>query len=77
MKGKIYRTEGPIEDCGQLTLKEAQDIVGGYIEVIYPQGTQVIMNEDGKMLNLGFNPLATLLTGVELCGTVIIGNVLD
>jgi hypothetical protein len=38
------------------TLQEAQEFVGGYIEVIHtPAGDQVLVNEDGLMLDLPAN----------------------
>ena len=42
------------------TLKEMQDIVGGYIELVYDDGhTQIICNEEGKLLGLPINKEAT------------------
>ena len=44
------------------TLKEAQDFVGGMVECIrWPNGDLLIVNEEGKILQLPFNPEATLL----------------
>jgi len=42
------------------TLKEAQKMVGGLIEIIYDDGeTQIIGNEEGKVLGQPFNKEAT------------------
>ena len=42
------------------TLKEMQKIVGGYIEIAYDDGkTQIICNEEGKMIGLPINQEAT------------------
>ena len=44
------------------TLKEAQDFVGGYVECItFPNGDLLIVNEEGKLMQLPLNPEATLL----------------
>ena len=43
------------------TLKEAQDL-GGYVECItFPNGDLLIVNEEGKLMQLPLNPEATLL----------------
>ena len=39
------------------TLKEAQDFVGGMVECItFPNGDLLIVNEEGKLMNLPLNP---------------------
>ena len=44
------------------TLKEAQDFVGGMVECItFPNGDLLIVNEEGKLMNLPLNPEATTL----------------
>ena len=44
------------------TLKEAQDFVGGLVEcVTFPNGDLLIVNEEGKLMQLPLNPEATLL----------------
>jgi hypothetical protein len=67
------------------TLKEAQDFVGGYVEGIqFPNGDYMIINEEGKLINLPLNVEATALwratftkdkyiTGYDdyVCGPVI------
>ena len=41
-------------------LKAAQDFVGGMVQGIqFPNGDYMIMNEEGKLLNLPLNPEAT------------------
>jgi hypothetical protein len=60
----IYETKAP-------TLQEAQEIVGGYVEMVRSptqRDWQVLVNEEGLLLNLPFNSEAT-----ELCGTGIVG----
>ena len=44
------------------TLKAAQDFVGGYVEgITFPNGDYLIINEEGKLMNLPLNPEATTL----------------
>ena len=44
------------------TLKEAQDFVGGMVECItFPSGDLLIVNEEGKLMQLPLNPEATVL----------------
>ena len=43
-------------------LKSAQEFVGGYVEGIpFPNGDYLIVNEEGKLMDLPFNPEATAL----------------
>ena len=43
-------------------LKAAQDFVGGYVEgITFPNGDYLIINEEGKLMNLPLNPEATTL----------------
>ena len=52
-----------IEDVkDETTLKEAQDFVGGMVECItFPNGDLLIVNEEGKLMQLPLNPEGTLL----------------
>ena len=44
------------------TLEEMQEFVGGYIEVVtLPDYRQIVINEEGKLLNLPINMIATNL----------------
>ena len=44
------------------TLEEAQEFVGGYVEgITFPNGDYLIINEEGKLMNLPLNPAATAL----------------
>ena len=43
-------------------LKTAQDFVGGMVECItFPSGDLLIVNEEGKLMQLPLNPEATML----------------
>jgi hypothetical protein len=41
------------------TLEELQKHIGGYIELVPGPKRRIIVNEDGILLNLPFNPKAT------------------
>jgi len=43
-------------------LKEAQEFVGGYVEgITFPNGDYLIINEEGKLKGLPYNPEASAL----------------
>ena len=46
-----------------MTLKEMQDFVGGWIETLPYEGSILIFNENGKLLNLETNPMFLGLVG--------------
>ena len=52
-----------IEDSkDEPNLKEAQKFVGVYVEgITFPNGDYMIMNEEGKLMQLPLNPEATAL----------------
>lgn len=79
--GKIYRTNGNIEDKSfkkkNVTLKEMQEVVGGYIEFLYLKDNLVmVVNEDGKIVDLPFNAKATELIKENNINDNIVGDVL-
>ena len=44
------------------TLEEAQEFVGGYVEgITFPSGEYLIVNEEGKLMNLPLNSEATMM----------------
>lgn len=50
------------ENGKQFTLEEMQGIVGGYIQIInLGNGNVMVINEDGKLLNLPKNAHATII----------------
>ena len=52
-----------IEDSkDEPNLKEAQEFVGGYVEgITFPNGDYLIINEEGKLMNLPLNSEATVM----------------
>ena len=81
MKGRILYVDGREEfiepkNGTDFSLEELKTIVGGYIEIV-PLGDERIMvvNEEGRLLNLPHNYTASRITSV--LGIVdIVGNVL-
>ncbi|MBE6244242.1 MAG: DUF3846 domain-containing protein [Bacteroidales bacterium] len=63
--GKIFRTNGTIEDVmpangKDYQLDELQKIVGGFIEIVDLSGGQImVINEEGKLYGLDKNNEAT------------------
>lgn len=75
----IYKTNGGIieiqpKNKKDFKLKEMQDIVGGYIEIVYLEdGRLMVVNEEGKVDGLDVNWNATALVGGY---DIIVGDVL-
>lgn len=65
MKAKIYKADGSIIDVKpnngtDFSLEELQEIVGGYIEIVGLMGNEImVINEEGKLIDLPFNENAT------------------
>lgn len=58
---------------GRLSLEEAQKMVGGWVEVLYLRaGKIMLINEEGRPMNLPLNPLATIVAGRVIVGNAII-----
>lgn len=55
--------------AGPKSLKNLQDLVGGYIELVHlPENIIMVCNEEGKMMNL---PVNFVLRGDRIAGNVI------
>jgi hypothetical protein len=81
VKGTVYKSNGKIEDKSfskkNITLKEMQEVVGGYIEFLYLKDNLVmVVNEEGKMVGLPFNARATQLIKENNINDIIVGDVL-
>jgi hypothetical protein len=65
MKAKIYKADGSIIDVKpnngtDFSLEELQEIVGGYIEIVSLMDDEImVINEEGKLIDLPFNETAT------------------
>lgn len=55
---EVYNTQGHIEKKEVSQLKDIQDIVGGYIEIVFTENRKnvLIVNEEGIPLGLTPNP---------------------
>lgn len=81
--GKIIKTNGEILDytpknkSGEFSLKELNSVVGGYIEVVRCLDNKnfLIINEDGKSMNLDVNHKATELYCGNRLVDFIVGDV--
>lgn len=59
------------------SLEELNGFVGGYIEIVRLSKSQVmVVNEEGKLMGLEYNPCATLLVQIAGHRDTIVGNVL-
>ncbi len=71
---ELIRTVEP-SNGSSYSLEELQVFVGGYVQQIpsalESNGVQVWANEDGTLIGLAGNPVASALAGVHLVGTVL------
>ena len=63
----------------RFTLKELQSIVGGYVErlMLLETGLVMYINEEGTIMGLPANPVASMIFGRPLVGEVIVGSPLE
>lgn len=83
---KLIKSNGIVESVKPRNGKtfsydELSKFFGGYIELIYPRGKAdsiLVLNEDGKIIGLPINPLATeiLKESGGMPGDVIVGDCL-
>ena len=82
----IIKTDGSVIDITpkngtDFKLKELNDIVGGYVEIVYLNESGImVLNEEGKLLDLPINDRATIIfqamTDIDdfIVGDVLICN---
>ena len=80
MQTRIIRVSGKEElvspaNTESFTLRELQDIVGGFIEFIQFPDYVMIINEEGKVDNLQENVKATQMYQEKVPNGVIVGDV--
>lgn len=77
-KATIIRVDGTKEELDHRpTLKEAQGIVGGYIEFVTVGGNKtLIVDEEGKIKNKPTNRGVTNIYGSQIYGGYIVGDVI-
>lgn len=82
---QIIKWEGTVTDVQpkngtDFSLGELKEAVNGYIEILRTNdGRLLVCNEDGKLLRLDYNPVATILAhrlGIIAPANYIVGNVL-
>jgi hypothetical protein len=58
----------------KFSLKEVQDMVGGYVERVqgFPKGKVTLVNEEGLMRKLPYNPVASNMAGFDIVGDAVI-----
>lgn len=83
MKAKIYKADGSIIDVKpnngtDFSLEELQEIVGGYIEIVGLMDNEImVINEEGKLIDLPLNETAThMYQEVDGFYDYIVGDVL-
>ena len=73
------------KDGRYFSLEEMQGYVGGYIEVLTPEGisgARLVVNEEGKLIGLPVNTLATAIwqefadPGSQRMGDPVVGDVI-
>jgi hypothetical protein len=79
MKALLIKTDDTFEALEDISLHTLQEAVGGYIEMVYLQGTNLYayVNEEGKMLDLPPNIFGTCIAaslGALQVGDFIRGN---
>ena len=67
--------DGPtvLELCTSPTLDTAQEIVGGFVELVCLQdGAQMLVDEEGLLKGLPYNTTASAMAGKPIVGNVIL-----
>ena len=54
------------------TLKEAQEYVGGLVQIVYIGKHQLLVNEEGLLLNLPYNHVASTFSGDYIVGNAML-----
>ena len=75
----VVRTDGsvtellPIAPATALSLEQLQHAVEGYIEVLpLADGGWAVCNEEGRLIGMPYNELASVMVQRSLCGPVVL-----
>tara|TARA_Y100000361_G_scaffold50495_1_gene43920 strand:- start:813 stop:1052 length:240 start_codon:yes stop_codon:yes gene_type:complete len=70
---QLIKTDGTIvKDVAVETLQQQQQLVDGYIEYVYQGDKVFIVNEEGYLRSMDFNPKASEMSGRPLVGDVVV-----
>ena len=81
MKGIVITPEGEtfVKDFPEPLYKTVGAVVGGLIQVVRPKGLRkpfcMIVNEEGRLRNLPFHPVASFWYGTQMHGQPIVETV--
>lgn len=77
-KATIIRVDGTEQELDHRpSLKEAQEIIGGYIELVKITGNKtLVVDEEGKIKDKPTNKAITDRYGRQIYGGYIVGNVI-
>lgn len=66
----LIKVDGESLEIEATELKQMQEAVGGYIEMVnFPDGSCMVCNEEGKLDELPMNAAATAIFRLKLRGT--------
>ena len=70
---QLIKTDGTIvKDVAVEPLQQQQQLVDGYIEYVYLGDKVFIVNEEGYLRSMDFNPKASEMSGRPLVGDVVV-----
>ena len=77
MSAQLIKVNGDVVDVlTPVKLKDGQGFVGGPVEivrvVIGPRDGQMLVNEEGLIHNLRYNPVASGVAGQQIYGDVLV-----
>ena len=72
---QLIKTDGTIvEDVAIEKLEQQQKLVGGYIKYVYKEDLVFIVNEEGLLRSMDYNLVASVASGRDLVGDVILAS---
>jgi len=72
---QLIKTDGTIvEDVAIEKLEQQQKLVDGYVRYVYKEDLVFIVNEEGLLRSMDYNPVASIASGRDLVGDVILAS---
>lgn len=69
---RLLKSNGEVENNIDISsLQKMQNHVNGYVEFVYLNETVLIVNEEGRLMNLPVNEKASKMYGYQIVGDVI------